>query len=334
MVRIGIIGAGGIAQQHMRSLMEVDDTQVSAVADNDLAKAEALAGTCGAVAMADYSQMLDATDAVYICTPPTLHAEQVAAVAEAGKPVFCEKPIATTLEDGRRIMEAVRRHGVPMMVGFNMRFREPFRMLKDVCASGELGEPISYWTTRMAPSTPAAGDWRVTPGLLCGITTESVSHDIDLLRWLGGETTSVTARLFNTQPKLPGYDDNLSALLELQNGATATLNVSWSAQLSGNTRGVVGTDGAAAVEGPGMWTLARVRARSSDDEGERVMPFDDDVANDMGYLAEACHFVECLRDGTPFTTTEADGLAALRVSLAMQQSSREGRTVRLEELEP
>jgi len=326
MVKVGVIGAGGIARRHVAALMDTPGARIVTVVDVDRARAEALASDCGANAATDYREAIDGADAVYVCTPPTLHREHITAAAEAGKAIFAEKPLATTLDDGEAIRESIRAHGARCMVGFCMRFREPFRRLKEICDSGDLGEPISYWTTRMSPSTPDAGNWRATPGMSCGITIESASHDIDLLRWTGGDVASVAAKITCAQPGIPGFDDNLNALLNLESGCPASFTISWSGHVGWNSRGVIGTKGTACVEGPGMWTLSRLRRRTEAGD-ERVEEFCDAEAADMGYLAEDRRFIECLQSAAPMPVTEADGLAALRVSLAMHEASRANRIV-------
>ncbi len=323
MIKIGIIGAGGIAQAHVQSLAQLSKVRIVAVADIQQEKAQATAAQCGARAVTDYKEVFGLVDAVYICTPPTLHREHIVAAAEAGKAIFCEKPLATSMEDGEAIVRSVREHGIKMMVGFNHRFRPSFQKMKEICTSGALGEMLSYWTVRMARDQPGGDNWRITPGLLCGITIESVAHDIDLLRWMWGEVSTVQGKVSNSLPSLADYDDNVSAIMTMKNGGVATFHVSWSSHVSFNTRGAIGTKGSVCVEGPGMWTLSAVRSRTAGSEREEVSVVPADRAEDMGYLTENRHFVECLKRGVAFSVTELDGLAALKISLAIHRSSRE-----------
>lgn len=102
-VRVGLIGAGGIARTHAANLRGLEGVHVAAVMDPVLERAEALAAECGARAFEDLEPLFEAVDAVYVCSPPTFHRAQVEAAAAAGKHVYLEKPIATTLEDGRAI---------------------------------------------------------------------------------------------------------------------------------------------------------------------------------------------------------------------------------------
>jgi len=116
-LRVGLIGAGGVARTHAQSLSVLDRVEITAVADVSAERAEALAADCGAKAFTDHRDLLDDVDVVYVCSPPTAHREHLTAAAAAGRHVFCEKPFAITLEDGSAITEAVFSGGVHVMWG-------------------------------------------------------------------------------------------------------------------------------------------------------------------------------------------------------------------------
>jgi predicted dehydrogenase len=267
---------------------------------------------------------------VYVCSPPTFHRVQVEAAVTAGRHVFCEKPIATTIEDGRAIAEALSSSTVRSMVGFNNRFRPAFRRWRDLAR--ELGPPRTAWILRMAPSMPAPNaNWRTTPGLLCGITIESASHDIDLVRWALGEIGSVSGSTSSSLPELEGFDDTLVALLRLDGGSAVTLSISWSSAVSTSSRGFIGSSGAAELIGPDMWTVTDLRwGRPGEPETvERIGPAE---GADLGYRTASEHFVASLREDRDPEVTVDDGLAALEVSLALLASAAEIRTVDLLEV--
>ena len=326
-LRIGMIGAGGIARTHAESLRGLDGVRVAAVMDPVLERAEALATECGARAFADLQPLLDDVDAVYVCSPPTFHRAQVEAAAAASRHVYLEKPIATTLDDGRAIAAALTSSPVRSMVGFNNRFRPAFRRWRDLAR--ELGPLHSASIMRMAPSTPAPNaNWRTTPGLLCGITIESAAHDIDLVRWALGEIDSVRGSTASSLPELEGFDDTLNAVLRLEGGAAVCLAISWSSAVSTSSRGVVGAGGAACLVGPDMWTVSELRwARSG--EPETVEPIRATEGTDLGYRTASEHFIACLHEAREPEVTGRDGLAALEISLALLTSAAEGRGVDL-----
>lgn len=328
-LRVGLIGAGGVARTHAQNLSVLDGVEITAVADVSADRAEALASDCGAKALTDHRGLLDLVDVAYVCSPPTTHRQHVTAAVAAGRHVFCEKPLATTLEDGRAIAEAVSSSGVQAMVGFNNRFRAPFMRLRELLRSGELGNLVSAWITRVEPSTPAMGaNWRTTPGLACGVTIESAAHDIDFIRWGLGELVAVAGSTSSSLPELPDHEDTLHALLWLEHGAAVSLTISWASAVGTSSRGIVGTDGAACLLGPNMWTLSELRWARSGEE-ETIEPIDEREGADLGYLQESRHFVECLRQDRAPDVTVRDGLAALEVSLALRTSAADGRVVRL-----
>lgn len=326
-LRVGMIGAGGIARTHAANLRQIDGVEIAAVMDPLQERAETLAAEYGARAFADLEPLLDDVDAVFVCSPPTFHRAQVEAAAAVGKHVYLEKPIATTLADGRAIGAALASSHARSMVGFNNRFRPAFRRWRDLAA--ELGPPRSAWILRMAPSTPAPNaNWRTTPGLLCGITIESASHDIDLVRWALGEVTTVVGITSSSLPELEGFDDTLNAVLRLGDGSAVTLSISWSSAVSLSSRGFVSAGGAACLVGPDMWTVTELRWAGSG-ELETVEPIDAAEGADLGYRAASEHFIACLREERDPEATVHDGLAALEVSLALRKASMSGRTVRL-----
>jgi predicted dehydrogenase len=204
------------------------------------------------------------------------------------------------------------------MVGFNNRFRPALRRWRALVRDGELGRPLAAWILRVAPSLSAPGaNWRTTPGLLCGVTIESASHDIDLVRWTFGEIEAATGVTSSALPELEGFDDTLAAVLQVADGPPVTLTISWSSAISTSSRGVTGTEGSACLVGPDMWTLKELRwARSG--EPETVELVDPGEGADLGYCAASEHFIACLREDREPDVTIADGLAALEVSLALK----------------
>jgi myo-inositol 2-dehydrogenase/D-chiro-inositol 1-dehydrogenase len=325
-VRIGIVGAGGIAKRHVEALRTIEHAQIVGMVDVETAKAAQLAQTCGAQVFATLDDCLPHVDLVYVLTPPTTHRDLVCTALTAGKHVVVEKPLAAEIADGETMVAAARTSGAKLMTAFNMRFRTGFRRLQETLAAGVLGEPISIWSHRLGIGVGAAPNWRTTPGLLCGMTVESLSHDLDLIAWLGGEIVRVAAHTRETHADLPGFDDNAVIIATLSGGVMASIHASWSSHLAYNARGIVGTEGTAMVTGRGLWDLTTFHLKTA------AMPYETiEVLNDTldvaSYREESRHFVDCVRhDRTPSITGE-DGLRALRVSHAIMAAHRQGKTV-------
>jgi len=328
MVKIAIVGAGGIASQHIQCLMSIKEARIAAVVDAVPERAQRAAEQCGARAYDKLESCLDTVDAVYVLTPPKSHVGLCLEVIQAGKHLFVEKPLADTVEHAETIVSAADQAGIKAMTAFNMRFRKGFRRLKEVFDSGVLGEPVSYWCQRLGIGVGNEPNWRTTQGQIVGMTVESLSHDIDLIRWMLGDVRGVATRLSFTRPELPAFDDHASALFKLESGASAVIHASWSSHLGLNSRGIVGTNGTALVEGDGLWELTRFRLKTNDMEYEVTEKLND-LDNRPSYFDENVAFIESIVRGKPLPATLQDGLQAVRIAEAMHRSHRDQREIEL-----
>lgn len=233
-VRIGFVGCGFIAAIHSRSLKALSDAglvdaQVVATCDLDRSRAESFARAHGAdVVTADPEEVVDASDAVYVCTPTSSHRPLLEAVAAAGTAVFCEKPLATSLADAEAMASAAA--GVPNQVGLVLRFAADYGAMVDLVRSGDLGRPLAvvfrddqYWPTQGQYASTWRGDVAVAGG---GTLLEHSIHDLDVLTWLLGDVESITARTANFAGH-PGVEDVAVATLRFTSGATASLTSVW-----------------------------------------------------------------------------------------------------------
>jgi len=241
-LRLGLIGCGFVAALHSRSIKAlVDaglvDAAVAATCDLDRSRAESFARAHGAAAEAtdDVGEVLAAVDAVYVCTPTASHRGLVEAAAGAGVAVFCEKPLATTLADAEAMAASVGSAGVAAQVGLVLRTSPSYGRLVDVVRSGDLGRPLAvvfrddqYFPTQGQYASSWRGDVAVAGG---GTLLEHSIHDLDVLRWLLGDVTSVSARTANFAGH-PGVEDVAAATLTFAGGTTASLVSVWHQILS------------------------------------------------------------------------------------------------------
>jgi len=328
MLNLVLVGAGGIARRHFAALQTIPAAHIVGVVDTVRERAAVMAAECGAQPYASLSDCLEQADVVYVLTPPSTHRELAVTALQAGRPVVCEKPLATSLADAEAMVQAAAQADVQLITTFNMRFRKGFRRLKETIEAGQLGDVLSLWSQRLGMGVGQGYNWRTDPNLLCGMSVESLSHDIDLLRWLGGEVRDVRAITRESRADLPGFDDNSSVLLGLESGASAMIHASWSSHLASNSRGVVGTLGTAMIEGPGLWDARHFRLKTADMQEELIAVLNDPL-DQASYTAENRHFIECLEQGRPASVSGVDGLRALRISHAILESSHTGEVVKL-----
>ncbi|QNP74281.1 Gfo/Idh/MocA family oxidoreductase [Streptomyces roseirectus] len=180
-VRVGVIGAGWIGTEHIRRLTHtVTGARVTAVTDLDADRAARAAGPVGARVLPDGAAVVAAgdVDAVLVTSWGPTHAGHVLAAVAAGKPVFCEKPLATTAEDCLRIVEAEQARGRRLVqVGFMRRYDAGYRQLKEVIDAGRIGTPLIVHCAHRNPGVPDT----YTSDMAA---LDTAVHEVDVLRWL------------------------------------------------------------------------------------------------------------------------------------------------------
>jgi myo-inositol 2-dehydrogenase/D-chiro-inositol 1-dehydrogenase len=316
----GIVGAGRIARTHAEVLYDHDGVALEAICDVRAGRARVLATAADAEPYTDYRTLFRERelDVVYIATPPGTHRDIVRGAARKGIAIFCEKPLARTVANGQAIRNVVEEEDVRFMMGFPSRFAEPCRRMREFLADGDIGDPITVFSTRAGHGDPQEENWRLDPGEACGVTIESASHNIDMLRWLGGEIESVSGQTANaTHPEIESFDDNVLATVTFEHGAIGLLQNSWTSRVEYLRHGVIGTEGAVLVEGEEWWRLDRLTYATETDTYPRTITFDAETATEMGYSGETDAFVESLSAGRTPPVDVYDGLRAVEISHAI-----------------
>lgn len=230
-VRIGFLGAGLIATYHGKSLRRSGaDHVITAVHDPDPERAAAFAAASGARALGSEEAVLDAVDAVYVCTWTSEHPRLVGLAAARGLPVFCEKPLATGLDGAQAMTDAVDAAGIVNQVGLVLRTSPSFLEL-----AHQLGDPgngrVQAVLLRDDQFLPVQGmygsTWRGEVAKAgAGTMLEHSIHDVDALEWLIGPIESVSARA-STFHGNPGIEDTVVAGLGFAGGALGSLASVW-----------------------------------------------------------------------------------------------------------
>ncbi len=323
-LRVGVIGTGAMGTSHVGMLAAwVPAARVSAVHDADAGRAEQVAEAVGAVAVGSADELIGSADvdAVVIASPDPMHAEQVLACLQAGKPVLCEKPLAADLAGSRQVLEgeaaAADRIGRPLVqVGFMRRYDPAYVALKAHVAGGAIGTPrVVHCVHRNTAAHPTATTE--------GIVVNSMIHELDCVPWLLDDpVAAITVRV--ARPPADGaLGDPQVALLELASGAVATVEVFVNARYGYDVQcEVVGDTGTAGLTPP---YGVEVR-RSLDDSGVAGVLVDRDfVARFVdAYRLELSGWVAGTLRGVVDGPGAAEGHRANLVAAAGVESLRTG----------
>ncbi len=322
-LRVGLIGAGRIGSFHAATLAtRLSSTALVAIADADEERAASLAGDLGVPGVyGDAGDLLadEQVEAVVIAAPARAHAALVVAALEAGKAVFCEKPMAVTCEESEQVVRAARGSGLAVQVGFNRRFAADFVAAREAVADGSLG---SVHLLRSLTRDPGlAAPERVPPWT---IFLETLIHDFDMLAFLnpGASVVEVYAQadaLIAPGFKEHGLLDTAMVTVRFSNGALGVAEASFSAVYGYDVRAeVFGSGGMVTAGAPERGGAVRYSAAGALRETVRA----DTELFAAAYVAELSAFAEAVRSGTPAPVDPLDARAALAVALACVESVR------------
>jgi myo-inositol 2-dehydrogenase / D-chiro-inositol 1-dehydrogenase len=331
-LNVGLIGVGRIGRLHAGHLAHrIASANLLAVADPLVELAESCAREHGIpMVCSDYRDLLASAnvEAIVICSSTDTHAQIIADAAQAGKHVFCEKPIALTLPSIDLALQAVADAGVKLQVGFNRRFDTTFRRVHESVTRGEIGRAWLLHITSRDPSPPPLDYVRVSGGLFLDMTI----HDFDLARFLiGSEVEEVYAQaavMVDQQIGEAGDVDTAVVTLKFQNGVLGTI--------SNSRQAVYGYDQRVEILGSaGMVSTANhfpnAAELSTANRIQRDLPhhfFLDRYAD--SYLAEMQAFVSAVLEDQPVSVSGQDGRVPVVLGLAAQMSLLENRPVRIE----
>ena len=308
-INLGLIGLGYIGKFHLRNCLKLESANLVAVADISK-KALKLAKKWGIKqTFTDYHQLLKQPiiDAVVISLPTHLHTPCAISAAEEGKHIFLEKPLARNLEEGKKIISAVRKNDVKLMVGYPLRFVSTFRGFKRKLKSGELGDiqfaravslgsgPFFHRAESTIPK-PVPEWWfkkELTGG---GALMDLGSHMINLTRWYFGEVNDIKAYLgyrFNLD-----LEDHAVCIANFASGTTAIINVGWFSQKSVTGVDVFGTiSHASSYHSPPSKVITAIQLLLG-----RTPKFF------IPYMEEVSHFVNCIKEDLQPSPSGEDAL--------------------------
>lgn len=333
MLRVGIVGVGTMGSLHAAAWAATPAT-IGGFFALDQPRAEALALEHNARAFWGYEELLENVDVVDICTPTYLHHHMAIHAAQAGKHVICEKPLALSIANAQAMIDACAAAGVKLLVGHVVRFFPEYALAKASVDRGDIGR-VAVTRLKRVNFQPmrSTGNWFLDPEKSGGMIVDLMIHDFDYARWLNGEVETVFAHSVRTKdPNAAG--DYCLAILTHKNGALTHVEGGWAYPPPTFLTAfeIAGEHGL--IEHPVRNSIA-VSTQLMQREGGPVAEVGvlSSPMDESPYTTEIKHYYDILTGAleTPRVTAE-DGLEALRLALAVEQSARTGRPVRVEEV--
>jgi len=333
-LKLGVIGAGRIGKVHIATLVQsVPEAEVVALADVNIDGAQQLAAQYGiSFVSSDYREIIKHPDveAVVICSPTDTHARYIVEAAQAGKHIFCEKPVDLSIDVIKNAITEVKKAGVKLMVGFNRRFDPNFRKVHDMVASGKIGEPSILKITSRDPNPPSPQYIAVSGGMFLDMTI----HDFDMARYIAGsEITEVyvkAAVLVDKAIGEAGDVDTAIITLTFANGAIGVIDNSRKAVYGYDQRlEIFGTKGMVTADN----NFPDNHRYFTDDGIHGALPLNFFMDRYLdAYSTELKLFCDAIVHDKPVPVGGEDGLMSVAIGLAAKKSVAEGRPVKISEI--
>lgn len=337
-VRVGVIGVGTQGSLHAWIYSTLPEVELVAVCDLNRKRAERVANSYGAKEIyTDYCVMLERAevDAVSIVLPDFLHKDATLYAIKLGKHVLLEKPMATSLEDAKEMVNMAKKYGIKAMVNFSNRWSPPFIHTKKAIDKGELGE-IEYIYSRLS-DTIYVPTKMITWSSKTNVMWFLGSHIIDLIRWLLGKPKAIEVYGVKRELKLKGLGidtpDYINALVKWEGGCTSFIECCW---ILPETHPVIydlkfeiiGSEGAMYIDTSHNRCIQKLTKERY--EYPEILVAYDSYGKPLGFVREGIeHFIKCvIWDLEPMATFD-DGLAVTEIIEAILKSANEGTPVKL-----
>lgn len=332
---VGILGAGRIGKLHATNIAGMPDVRIKVIAD-PFANEEMVKWAEG-IGVKNITKDTDEVfndpeiNAVVICSSTDTHADFISKAAEAGKNIFCEKPIDLNVNKIKKALETVEKANVKLQVGFVRRFDHNHKKVHDLVKLGKVGEPHIVKISSRDPERPPMEYVKVSGGIF----VDMMIHDFDMARYLSGSDVEevYAAGSVLIDPKFAEYGDVDTAMvvLKFKNGALGFIDNSRETNYGYDQRTeVFGSKGCAAVSNdtPNTAVLTTADGVFSD----KPVWFFLERYNDA-FIAEMRAFFDAIINDTETPVTGIDGLRPVQIAIAAEKSLKEGRPVKISEIE-
>jgi 1,5-anhydro-D-fructose reductase (1,5-anhydro-D-mannitol-forming) len=326
-IGFGFIGASTIAHEHMVAAVRDAGHEVVSVCSGSAERARGFAADHDiGHATADLAELLGhpGVQAVYVSSTNERHAEQVRAVAAAGKHVLCEKPLALSLNEARAMVSTCSNAGVLLATNHHLRNAATHRKLRELVQGGAVGPVLFARINHGVYLRPIVQGWRINnPSAGGGVILDIVVHDVDALRFvLGAEPLEATAMKQSAFLAREGLEDGVMAVLRLQGGVLAHVYAAYTARHDVTGFEIIGEQGA-------LWAKDMMTTRAAgsivlrDARGEREVP----VEHENLYTRGVALFCAAMAGQGEPAATGLDGLRSLAGALAVAEAARSGHSV-------
>jgi len=310
MLRIGVIGAGKMGVNHIRIFSEMKNVSLVGIADVNREVVQDIASEFNTNSYTDYTQLLEqGLDAVSVVVPTTLHCQVAVDAFNAGCHVLVEKPISSTIEEGREIIAAANRNRKKLLVGHVERFNPAVKILKEIITDGIIGDIVSISSKRVGPYCPRITD--------CGIILDLAPHDIDVISYLYAdrvkEVYAIAGKTFHSQ------EDHATLMLKFRRGMAGVIETSWLPPNRVRKLNVVGVSGVASLD----FIEQKVTVYDKNWAREANVEKGEPLRNELNY------FIKLISNGDVPLVTGEDSLHALSVALTSIESYHNGRVLKV-----
>lgn len=329
-MRILVSGLGGIGRRHLRNLLSLrPDAEYilqSRRSDAEVVRGLGFPTPTRATFVTTVEQALQAKpDVAIICTPASCHMTDALLLAKNGTALFIEKPIADSAEGAVELIDYCARNAVCLMVGYCLRFQPALAALQEVVSSGRIGRVLRIQADygRHLTEWRPDRDYRTCASVhrhLGGGVLRELSHEIDYVRWIGGEVESVWARTDKLSDLEMDAEDTAILVMRLRSGASAVVTLDCWRNPASRTCSVFGTEGTAQWDG--IRNESRIATASADWESIEGRPGGDDM-----YVRELRAFFQAVESGGQPAVAGPDALATLNVVLAAERSAANGQRI-------